>query len=319
MISARTLAATMLLLAGCAPSDPEGVVYGTLERHRIEIPAEAYEPITEITVVEGTHVVAGQVLARLDATAVDLRLQQARAVVTQSRERLNELARGSRRQEIVEARAAVDAANAEFNAESREYERLRELMSRRLISQSVLDQAQARRATARGAQQQAAARLALRIEGSRVEAIAQANAALEQALAQLQELELSARRHVLVAPAAAQVEALPYRQGERPVAGATVIVLLADEPVFARVYVPAEQRTNFAAGARANVHIDGIPATLPGTVRFISAQAAYTPYFAFTRRERERLSYLAEIDVKSERALPIGIPVQVTLPAAPTR
>lgn len=319
MISARSLVATLLLLAGCTPSDPEGVVYGTLERHRIEIPAEAYEPIIQLAVVEGTHVVAGQVLARLDTSAIDSRLQQARAVVTQARERLNELARGSRRQEIVEARAALDAANSEFSAESREYERLRELLTRRLVSQSELEQAQARRDTARGTQQQAAARLALRIEGSRVEAIAQANAALEQALAELQELELSARRHVLIAPTAAQVEALPYRQGERPVAGAIVIVLLADEPAFARVYVPAAQRPGFAPGARANVHVDGIADALPGTVRFISAQAAYTPYFALTRRERERLSYLAEIDVKSERALPVGIPVQVMLPAAPAR
>lgn len=306
----------MTLLAACTAQDPDDVVYGTLERHRIEIPAEAYEPVSELAVAEGMHVAPGQVLLRLDTAAIDVDLKQSRATVAQAREHLNELARGSRRQEIVEARAALDAANAEFRTESREYERLRELVAQHLISQSGLDQAHARRETARGSQEQAAARLALRVEGSRVEDIAQANAALDAALAQQEQLELSARRHTVTAPVAASVEALPYRQGERPPAGATVIVLLADEPAFARVYVPASRRLQFAPGARANVHVDGRADALPGTVRFMSAQAAFTPYYALTRRERSRLSYLAEIDLPAARELPAGIPVQVVLPQA---
>jgi HlyD family secretion protein len=301
--------------SGCSPTDPQDVIYGTLERHRIEIPAEAYEPLIELAVTEGTHVVPGQVLARLDTTQIDARLRQARAATAQARERFNELARGSRRQEVIEARAAADAANAEYEAEAREYERLRELVARRLISQSQLDQQQARRDTARGIKEQAAARLALVVEGSRVEAIAQANAALEQALAQEQLLEVSARRHTLTAPVAATVEALPYRVGERPLAGATVIVLLADEPVFARVYVPASRRLQFTPGATANVFIDGHRDPLPGQVRFIAAQAAFTPYFALTPRERSRLSYLTEIDVPNAGNLPAGIPVQVVAAA----
>lgn len=310
------LVALAIFTAACTPEDPDDVVYGTMERHRIEIPAEAYEPIVQLAVTEGVHVTPGQLLLSLDTAAVDAHLKQSHAAVMQARERLNELARGSRKQEIVEARAALDAANAEFSAEAREYDRLRELLAQRLISQSVLDQAHARRESARGTQEQAAARLALRVEGSRVEAIAQANAALDEALAQEEQLELSARRYRVTAPVAGVVEALPYRQGERPPVGATTIVLLADEPAFARVYVPANRRMQFVSGARADVRVDGRAAALPGTVRFISAQAAFTPYYALTRRERSRLSYLAEIDVPSGRDVPVGMPVQVVLPRA---
>ena len=156
-----TVRCFILLLAiassACSPTDPDEVVYGTLERHRIEIPAEAYEPLIELAVTEGTHVAPGQVLARLDTTQIEARLKQARAASLQARERLNELARGSRRQEVLEARAAADAANAEFEAAAREYERLRELVTQRLVSQSQLDQQQARRDAARGAKDQAAA------------------------------------------------------------------------------------------------------------------------------------------------------------------
>jgi HlyD family secretion protein len=52
-------------------------------------------------------------------------------------------------------------------------------------------------------------------------------------------------------------------------------------------------------------------------VRYISAEATFTPYYALTQKDRSRLSYLAEIDVDDPRAaeLPVGIPVQVA-PAA---
>jgi HlyD family secretion protein len=315
-----TKLASAVILGGlfaCHAHDPADVLYGTLERHRIEISAEAHEIITELDASEGMHVPAGRILGRLDPAAIQARVREAQASVAQARERLQELARGSRRQEIVEARAALDAANAELSTQSREYDRLGGLVTERLVSESVLEQALARRESAKGAQQQASARLALRIEGARVEAIAQANAALEASQAQLEEVQLSARRHDIVAPVSGTIEALPYRKGERPAAGATVIVLLADEPAFARVYVPAGRRLQFVAGTKAQVNIDGGVDAIEGTVRFISAQAAYTPYFALTQRERARLSYLAEIELPSRRDLPTGIPVQVLSIRAP--
>ena len=43
-------------------------------------------------------------------------------------------------------------------------------------------------------------------------------------------------------------------------------------------------------------------------------EAAFTPYFALTERDRGRLTYLAKIDIddRSER-LPDGVPVEVEL------
>jgi HlyD family secretion protein len=62
--------------------------------------------------------------------------------------------------------------------------------------------------------------------------------------------------------------------------------------------------------------VDGIAEPLAGTVRYISAEAAFTPYYALTQKDRTRLSYLAEVTLDDARAaaLPAGIPVQVTLP-----
>jgi HlyD family secretion protein len=48
-------------------------------------------------------------------------------------------------------------------------------------------------------------------------------------------------------------------------------------------------------------------------VRFVSAEAAFTPYYALTQEDRSRLAYLAEIDLEENAAadVPTGMPVQV--------
>ena len=46
------------------------------------------------------------------------------------------------------------------------------------------------------------------------------------------------------------------------------------------------------------VHVDGISEAIPGKVRYVSAQASFTPYFALTQQDRSRLAYLAEIDTR---------------------
>jgi HlyD family secretion protein len=71
------------------------------------------------------------------------------------------------------------------------------------------------------------------------------------------------------------------------------------------------------SGRVVTVAIDGIAARLAGKVRYVSAEAAFTPYYALTQKDRARLSYLAEITLDDPRAaaLPVGVPVQVTLAA----
>jgi HlyD family secretion protein len=95
------------------------------------------------------------------------------------------------------------------------------------------------------------------------------------------------------------------------------MIMLADGVPYARVYVPETRRTQFTAGLPVRVHIDGVDNSFAGTVRFISAQAAFTPYYALTQEDRSRLSYLAEIDLTDAAAsqLPTGIPVQVSIAA----
>lgn len=314
----RLIACTALLAAlatGCSSGDAPQEVHGTFERDRLEIVAESNERIVEIPVQEGQSVAAGTVLLRQEAGTMQPRLDQARATLDESERRLAELRDGARQREVDEARAALAGAESSLETETREYDRVRSLVESRLLSDSSLDQARARRDAARSSRDQARARLQLLLEGTRTEQVQQAEAVVARSRAALAELETSASRYSLLAPRAALVEALPYKLGERPPAGGVVAVLLADGVPYARVYVPEPLRAAYRPGAKVSLRVDGVEAPLEGRVRFVSAQASFTPYYSMTQRDRTRLSYLAEITVADPRAadLPAGVPVQVTL------
>jgi len=304
-----------LCAAACSRGDYKDQVLGTLERDRLELIAEASEPLVEIDVHEGDHVAAGAKLARLDLGPMQARLGQALAARAVAEHRLDELVKGPRAQEIAEARAALEAAESSLVTAENELHRVQGLVADRLISMSELDHARAERDNAAGTRKQAAARLHLLIEGTRIEEVQQAEAALEQARAALAEIQTSAARYVVTAPRNGRVEAIPYKLGERPATGAPVIVMLADGTPYARVYVPEVRRLEFAPGTKVRMSVDGRDQPLGGVVRFISAQAAFTPYYALTQEDRTHLSYLAEIDITDPAAgdVPTGIPVQVVL------
>jgi HlyD family secretion protein len=305
------------LLSACSSSD-EGQILGTLERDRLELIAEANEPIVSIEVREGQQVQPGTVLLKQELGSMQARLDQATAARNVAERRLAELTKGPRSQEILEARAAAESAQSSSITETREYERVRDLVERKLLSQSALDQARARRDTATGAQKQSTARLNLLLEGTRIEELEQADASLKQAQAALVEVQTSAARYVVTAPRAGRIEAIPYKLGERPMAGAPVIVMLAEGTPYTRVHVPEPMRAQFKAGAEVQVRLDGREEPLNGVVRYVSAEAAFTPYYALTQEDRSRLSYLAEIDLPdaAARDIPSGIPVQVALTEA---
>ena len=105
-----------------------------------------------------------------------------------------------------------------------------------------------------------------------------------------------------------------YQVGERPAPGTTIAVLLDDSRVFARVYVPEHLRSRVQPGERLDVRIDGVSGTSEGIVRWVSADAGYTPYFALTEHDRSRLSFLAEVDVAEAADLPSGVPLEVDFP-----
>ncbi len=304
-----------LLLCGIGACQrvPDARVLGTVERDRLELVAEAHEPIGELLVHEGDRVTAGQPLLRQVSGAMQPRLEQSQAQLDKAEQQLRELQSGPRVQEIAQARAQLSATSSALDTADKELNRAQQLVQSQLQSQSVLDQLHASRDAALAARNQAQSALQLLTVGTRVEQLQQARAAVAAARAALAELQLSAARYTITAPRAGVIEALPYKLGERPPVAQPVVIMLAADRTYARVYIPEPLRVQYPAGVRVQVHVDGVTTAVTGIIRYISAQAAFTPYYALTQQDRSRLSYLAEIDLQDAATLPVGLPVQVSL------
>lgn len=303
----------LLLLGGCEPAGTP--VVGTLERDRIVLRAEAGEPVLEWAVAEGGRVAPGTLLLRQDPARARARLAESRARLAETQARLDELIRGPRRESILESRANVAEIRARLENAREEYRRIAALVEDRLLPPSRLDEARASRDAIDAQLAAATARLKAQLEGTTLEQLDQARAAVDAARAAVEQTRIALQRLDIRAPVAGRVEALPYHPGEEPRAGDPVAVLLADKPVYARVFVPQNIHAGLSVSDRAVIELAGRGRTLEGRVQYLAAEASYTPYYALTEYDRGRLSYLAEIRVTEDAGdLPTGIPVSVRFP-----
>ena len=90
--------------------------------------------------------------------------------------------------------------------------------------------------------------------------------------------------------------------------------MLGGRQPYARVYIPERLRAHVRPGVDARVSVDGLDAPVAAHVRWVAHEAAFTPYFALTERDRGRLTYLAKVDIDDrQERLPDGVPVDVEL------
>lgn len=300
-----------LFVGACSDSEDRNLAVGELASDRIELTAESNEPIVRVAVAEGEAVAAGQVLVEQDSSRATARLAEAEAVLGQAQARLDELVRGPRAEKIEAARANVEGATQELEFRQSELERVREVHARGLASPDLLDRAQIALDSAQAALKLRLAQLEELLTGTTLEELAQAEQAVKQAAARRDAARIDLERHTIRSPVDGIAESRLFELGERPNPGQPLMIVLAGPQPYARVYVPERLRVHVAAGEDVVVHIDGLDAPVDGRVRWVSSEAAFTPYFALTERDRGRLTYVAKVDLEVDRErLPDGVPVE---------
>lgn len=302
----------LLLLTGCSEEKPR--VFGTVERDRLTLTAPVNETIASINVVEGQLVSAGQVLLTLDDRLAMSRCNQRQAELAQAQAKLNELVAGARSEALARAQATLAGSNASVTEAQQAFERTERLFATRVLTQADLDKARANRDTAIAKQTEAKQSLQELENGTRLEQVEQARAAVAAATAALAYEQKSLSDLTLVASQHAVVDTLPWRVGDRVAAGTQLLGLLATTQAYVRIYLPATWLDSISAGSQVKVYVDGREQPILGTVRNIRSQPAYTPFYALNERDRARLMYLADVDIASDSDLPTGMALEVELP-----
>ncbi|HVJ37024.1 MAG TPA: biotin/lipoyl-binding protein [Stenotrophomonas sp.] len=312
---------TIVLFAVCAATlstaacqrDPEPLL-GTLEWDRISLPAPASERIVALEVREGDQVRAGTRLLRLEPQRTQAQLQSLQAQASQREQSLQELRNGPRREQIAQAQAQLAAAQAQARDASAYYTRLQPLGRQQLVAAAEVDRARAAAGNAQ-AQVRAAEQALLELRnGTRVEQVAQGEEAVRAAQAEAVVQSVNLDKLDIVAPRDGRIDSLPYKLGDQAPVGAALAIMLVGQAPYARIYVPATVRARVAIGQALPVSVAGSSEVFQGRVRMIRSEPMFTPYYALSGSDAERLTYLAEVQLPASASrLPVGVPVQVRL------
>ncbi|RUO81432.1 hypothetical protein CWI84_01345 [Idiomarina tyrosinivorans] len=304
------IVALSLIVSGCQFGE-DSQAFGTVERERFTLSATADQVITEVYAEQGQTLQQGDPILQLDPQLQQPRVAQAQAQFQQAQARLSELQNGNRQQQIASAKAEQQQAQIELAEAQRQLRRQQALVQQQLVSEQQLEQYQlavdvAEQRLARATQQYQLLR-----EGSRTEVLRQAEAAVANAQAAVTEQQRLLDQLTVRAPRAALVDDILYYRGERVHSGTPVVSLLAPDSAYVRVYLPQAWLSDYQVGDQVQLTVDGRQQPLTGTIRWISAEASFTPNFALHQQERARLMYLAEITLSGDVTLPSGTPVQL--------
>jgi len=359
-------------------ADDRIVVSGNIELDEVNIAFKTAGRLIERDVDEGDAVKKGQVVARLDRDqlvaqresqaaallSAETQLTQAQtslewekanlaadveqrdADVAANLARFAELKNGSRPQEKLDARAAVDAAQAEVDRSQKDWERAQKLYKDDDISTAQYDQYRDRNDSAAAALRSAKEREALVLLGPRVEQINQQGAQVERARGALKmaqangfemkrrEQELATRRAeieraranlalidsqladtVAVAPVDGVVLVKSADVGEVLAPGTAVVTLGDIGHPWLRGYVNETDLGRVKLGSKARLTTDSYPGKVYwGRVTFISSEAEFTPKQIQTQQERVKLVYRIKIEMDNpRRELKLNMPADAEI------
>ena len=170
--------------------------------------------------------------------AVNARYLPASAVVLKNGDnaaRLAELVRGPREESIREARANLSGARAERSNAASDLERTREVFERGLSSADRMDAAETRFETAVAREQAANEALDRLLNGTTVEELQQAEAALRSAESQVRAARVDLDRTRVAAPSAGIIDKVLYELGKAKAVSGTQTLYDANRELYAKL------------------------------------------------------------------------------------
>lgn len=381
----KSSALLLLLLAGYSCSLFESgsvpskvLITGNIEVTEVRLAFKTSGRIIELAVEEGEFVEAGDLIARLDADQLETQREQAFASlksaqareqellalldfqrhyvqaqisqretdVTSTRAALQKARKGARDREIEEAQARLQSAQISFEKAEKDWYRAENLIKTEDISKSQYDQYKAAYEVSKASRLEAEQRLGILREGSRVEDIAIAEAAvanaeagvelartgtleikkterslqtlraeIEHAQAGIALIESQLRDTILHSPISGVVLSKPAEAGEVTLSGGTVAVIADLDRPWIRGFIPETELGRVKIGDRVRVRTDSFPEKeYEGRVSFIASDAEFTPRQVQTQKERVKLVYRVKVDISNEgQELKLNMPVDAEI------
>ncbi len=273
-------------------------------------------------------------------------VSQAGSAVEAAHAKLQQLLTGSRPQEIQQAKAGLDQAQADLVKRKADMDRAQRLFQDNYISAQDWDSAKNAYEVAAANQKKAEENYALVVEGPRKEEIDAARAQWEQSkaslkLAKAHRIQVDVLRQDLatakaqVKEAAAAIEVIntqiEYSNLYAPISGVVLVknteagefivpggaaVTLGDiAKPWLKAYINEADLGKVKLGQRVSVTTDSYPGKVyPGKIIFISSEAEFTPKNVQTAKERVKLVYRIKVNLENPHGeLKPGMPADARI------
>lgn len=293
------LATTCSLFVSCSPRSATSVS-GTIQTDEARVASRYGGRVQTLFAQEGDSLTNGQLIAELDAAELPARRDRAAAV-------LAELEAGPRKEEIAAAKADWEAQVADLELARTNARRAEELFSQKTISAAERDETVNRANLLEKTAAAAKSRYDLLLAGTRPEQI-------EQARAQLAELNTQLAEMKIVAPTNSVLEVLSVKVGDVLAPNQQVATLVLPH-IWVRVFVPEPWLGKISLGEKVSVGVDSFPGkTFDGVVEQISREAEFTPRNVQTAEERVKQVFGIKVRLELSSGLRAGMSADVTFP-----
>ncbi|MCD0494522.1 secretion protein HlyD [Chromobacterium violaceum] len=315
LLLAASLAGGYYLYQRQAEAARQGTLYGNVDIREVVLAFRVSGRLSSVQVDEGDSVQPGQILARLDVEPLKNNLNAALANEAASAARNALMRKGNRSEDIAQARSRLDAAQAAVVQADSEYKRQRDLVPAGGSSRQSLEAARSQRDQSVALRDAASQQLKALAAGFRPEEIAESDAQLKQARANVSAARLALKDASLQSPSAGIILARAVEAGSMVQAGTPAFTLSLRQPVWVRAYVGESQLGKFATGTAVQVSSDSHPEKIyRGVVGFVSPTAEFTPKSVETADLRTALVYRIRVVVgDADAGLGQGMPVTVRL------
>jgi HlyD family secretion protein len=262
---------------------PAGIVSGNgrIESVQVDIAAKYGGRIKEILAREGDLVDSGQVLARMDTSEQEAELAQDKAKLAESKEAASEVA------------TEITKRESESRLAEQEYNRAKNLYTRKVIAREEYDQYQTKMETAKAT-----------LEGAKAK-LKTASQSISAADAEVKQTEVRIDDYTLKSPVKGRVLYRLTEPGEVVSLGGKILTLINLSDIYMEIFLPAQDAARTKIGADARIVLDARPEyAAVAKVSYVSPEAQFTPKQVETRTERDKLMFRVKLQVPSEVVLP---------------
>lgn len=275
-VASAFAACMVMLLTGC--NRQSNAVSGTIEVDEVHVASRSAGRVEKIFAWEGDSLKTNTPIVQLEASELKARRSLAAA-------------------QINTAQHDVEAQSAQLEFLKADAQRQQDLLKRNTVSPSEAERAM----SAAKAQEKN---------------IAAARARVEQALAQLADMDAQIQEMKIVAPADSILEVLSVKVGDVLPANREVATLILPERLWVRVYVPEPWLGLIKLNDTVRVRVDSYPGRdFSGVVEQINRKAEFTPRNVQTVEDRIKQVFGVKIRLENkEDALRAGMSADIFFP-----